>query len=179
MYKRVSEDTKSSGEKFQSGILDYCDEWETVICTRVDTQTEEVKKLRTTYNKYLSKVDGLRKKVQAQEAKGQEAPESVTEKLQRNEEKLDEASAAFEGAAAPLCALIEEVVESGWKDVFPMIQATMRWELQRSQTEAEAFGVWQPRNLEDAAPGLSKYQPPASPGKPKKSKKGTSAAPVN
>lgn len=142
--------------------MEYCEEWETVISTRVDQETDAVKKLRSSYNHYQSKVDALRKKVNAQEAKGQPVNETITEKLQRNEEKLDEASNAFESAAAPLCALIEEVVDQAWKDVFPMVQSAMQWELQRSRSEAETFGLWEPRDLEDAAPGLTKYQSPRS-----------------
>jgi hypothetical protein len=67
----------------------------------------------------------------------------LAEKLQRNEEKLDEASGLYESAARPLCVLIEEVVHYGYKDLYPLIVATMKFEMERGQNESRALHLFQ------------------------------------
>lgn len=150
VYQAASKDVGAASSLFQNEILDYCIEWESVVSTRVDKEMIATNKLREHYNHYQTKVEGMRKKVNGQEAKGKDIAETVTEKLQRNEQKLVEASADFEGAAAPLCVLIEEVVQEGWKDLYPLIQAAMKWEVDRSQKEARTFQRLQPGELETA-----------------------------
>jgi hypothetical protein len=134
--------------KYRNEVIEYCIEWEAVVTSRIDKEVENTKKLREMYNHYLDKVDALRKKVNVQETKGKGVNDTLAEKLQRNEEKLDEASNLFEAAARPLCVLIEEVVLCAWKDLYPMIQATMKFEMERSQQESRTFHLFQCDALE-------------------------------
>lgn len=150
VYQNASNQVGRSSQKYQQEVIDYCVEWEAVVTTRIDRELAATTKLRETYNHYQGKVDGMRKKVNAQEAKGKGVNESIAEKLQRNDQKLDEASSDFEAAAGPLCLLLEEVVHQGWKDLYPLIEATMKWEADRSQKEARAFQLLQPGALEAA-----------------------------
>jgi hypothetical protein len=162
VYQSASSEVEKANLKFQSNVLDYCVEWEAVVSARVDKEMAASKKLRETYNHYLGKVDGLRKKVNSQESKGKGIGEAVSEKMQRNEQKLVEASTEFEAAAGPLCTLLEEVVQQGWRDLHPLIQALLKWEVDRSQTEARTFLLLQPGALEavfNHATGVEK--PPA------------------
>jgi hypothetical protein len=137
-----------SSQKYQQEVLGYCVEWEAVVSTRIDKEMAATTGFRETYNHYQGKVDAMRKKVNVQEAKGKDINESVAEKLARNEQKLDEASAEYETAAGPLCVLLEEVVHQGWKDLFPMVLTTMQWEADRSQREARTFQLLQPGALQ-------------------------------
>jgi hypothetical protein len=173
IYQNASNQVARSSQKYQQEVIDYCIEWEAVVTTRIDKEMADVKKLRETYNHYQGKVDGIRKKVNVQEAKGKSVNDGVADKLKRNEQKLDEASSEFEAAAGPLCFLLEEVVYQGWKDLYPLVQATMKWEADRSQNEARVFQQLQPGTLEAAFPtgiGASKSasikKKPTPPGSP-------------
>lgn len=150
VYQNASNEVARSSKKYQLEVLDYCTEWDAVVTTRIDKEMADIKKLRETYNHYHDKVDVLRKKVNAQEAKGKSANEVVADKVKRNEQKLDEASSEFEAAAGPLCILYEEVIQQGWRDFYPLVQATIKWESDRSQSEARVFQLLQPGALEAA-----------------------------
>jgi hypothetical protein len=151
---QVSADrTEKFHTKYQKHVLDYITEWEAVVSGKVDKEQAVVKELRKTFLHYQSKVEGLRKKVnQAKSGKG-DVPDTVTEKLDRNTEKLDEASQAFEAAAAPLCYLIEEVVRNGWKDLLPVLFAMMDLESEHCQHRYDVMQAWnRGQILEAAAP---------------------------
>ena len=139
VYHQVSQQVNKYSDKYERDIVDYCTEWETVISKRVDAEVAAVKKLRESYNHYQVKVEGMRKKFNGQESKGKTVKDDMKEKLQRNETKLEEASSDYEAAAAPLCCLMEEVVEQVWKDLAPVLQSTMSWEADRSHKEAKLF----------------------------------------
>ena len=142
VYCNASNQADRSSLKYKNDILDYCIEWESVISSRIDKGIETTKTLREAYNHYLNKVETLRKKVNGQETKGKSVNDSLAEKLQRNVEKLDEACSMFEAAARKLCVLIEEVVHYGWKDLYPLIQATMKFEIYQSQQAARIFQMF-------------------------------------
>jgi hypothetical protein len=150
VYMKASADVDSL--KYDQDILAYLSEWENVVTSRVDRESKEVEKLRKTFMHYQTKVDSLRKKVNAAEDSGKETNEATAEKLKRNKEKLDAASEEFEDAARPLCVLIEEVVRQGWKDVLPLIKSMMGWETVRSKNEASVFSEWKPSHLENGLP---------------------------
>jgi hypothetical protein len=147
VYVKASADVDS--EQYDRKVLAYLSEWENVVTGRVDRESKEVEKLRKTYMHYQTKVDCIRKKVNAAEDSGKETNEATAEKLQRNKEKLDAASQEFEDAARPLCVLIEEVVRQGWKDVLPLIKSMMSWETARSKNEASVFSEWKSSQLDD------------------------------
>jgi hypothetical protein len=150
VYMKASADVDSL--KYDQDILAYLSEWDNVVTSRVDRESKEVEKIRKTFMHYQTKVDSLRKKVNAAEDSGKETNEATAEKLKRNKEKLDEASKEFEDAARPLCVLIEEVVRQGWKDVLPLIKSMMSWETARSKNEASVFSEWKPSHLENGLP---------------------------
>jgi hypothetical protein len=129
--------------KYRHEVIDYCVEWEAIVSSRVDKKADDTKKLREMFNHYQDKVDALRKKILLQETKGKPANNSLVEKLQRNEEKLDEACELYESTALPLCVLIEEIVQYGHEDLYPLIQSTMKFEMERSQNEARTFHLFQ------------------------------------
>jgi len=139
IYNQVSHQVHKFSDKFERDVLEYCVEWEHVVTTRVDRELAKITTLRENYNHYQAKVDGLRRNVNKQESKGKTIKDDQVEKLKRNEDKLDEASAEYEAAATPLCCLIEEVVHAAWKDLVPLLQTVMTWEADRSHKEAKLF----------------------------------------
>ena len=143
VFHNTSNVSAKNSFKYKNDVLAYCIEWESVVSTRVDKDVLDIKKLREMFNHYQDKVDSLRKKVNGQETKGKSINATLSEKLQRNEEKLDEASGLYEASARPLCVLIEEVVQYGYKDLFPFIVAIMKFEMERSQNESRALHLFQ------------------------------------
>ena len=143
VFHNTSNVSAKNSFKYKNDVMAYCIEWESVVSTRVDKDVLDIKKLREMFNHYQDKVDSLRKKVNGQETKGKSINAALSEKLQRNEEKLDEASGLYEASARPLCVLIEEVVQYGYKDLYPFIVAIMKFEMERSQNESRALHLFQ------------------------------------
>lgn len=143
VFQNASNVSAKNSFKYKNEVLAYCIEWEAVVSTRVDKDVQDIKKLREIFNHYQDKVDALRRKVNVQETKGKSINTPLSEKLQRNEEKLDEASGLYESSARPLCVLIEEVVQYGYKDLYPFVVATVKFEMERSQNESRALHLFQ------------------------------------
>ena len=65
--------------------------------------------------------------------------ESMVEKLERNEQKLQKAFQAHEIRAAQLCVIIEEATHSGWKDLLPLIENILKWDETRMARENQSY----------------------------------------
>lgn len=121
---------------YEDKVVDYCIEWERIITSRVDAELKETNKMHFKLNHYTSKVLGLRKKVNSHNNRGNETPDKkLSEKLKRNEVKLQDAWKAHERSASKLCDLIEEVTARGWKDLYPLVTASMQLEVERASGE--------------------------------------------
>jgi hypothetical protein len=129
---KVSNDFAAS---YDEKIVAYCIEWERIVTSRVDDELKDTNKLNERLNHYQTKLEGLRTKVNNMTEKGKEVPKKVSEKLTRNEKKLDQAWRAHEKSASKLCNLIEEVTVRGWKDLYPLVKASMQWEVERANGE--------------------------------------------
>jgi hypothetical protein len=130
---------KVSAEQYQKNVIDYVTEWEQIVTTRVDEGSKETYALHRTLNHYQSKIDPLRKKVNAIESKGKGSPAKLSEKLVRNEGKLDEAWKLYETNASIHCNLLEEVTKHGWKDLYPLVKASLEWEAVRAAGENDVY----------------------------------------
>lgn len=146
-------------EEYQQCILAYALEWEQVVTSKVDTELKQVKKLQQSRLHYEKKVEGLRRKVNTLDSKGKDLPPELMEKLVRNEQKLKDSWEVHEIRASSLCSLIEEVVQYGWKDLYPLVANLIKWEFNRSGGELAMYGKYPlmlqafqdtfERNLED------------------------------
>lgn len=135
---------------YAESVLDYVTEWEQVVSARVDSELAVCKKLQTSRRHYTQKVETLRNKVNDMEEKCTANNNSNTsavknlqamqEKLERNEEKLNDAWESHETAASRLCVLIEEVTQKGWIDLYPLLQSFMQWESHRCSSEDDVLG---------------------------------------
>ena len=112
---------ESRNDEYQQCVLGYALEWEQVVTSKVDLELKQVKKLQQSRLHYEKKVEGLRKKVNTLDNKGKDLSPDLMEKLARNEQKLKDAWEVHEIRASRLCFLIEEVVQYGWKDLYPLV----------------------------------------------------------
>jgi hypothetical protein len=66
-------------------------------------------------------------------------PVKLEEKLERNQQKLEQAWALHEEAASTLCHLLEQVTHKGWKDLAPLLDKAMEWECDRAMHDYNVF----------------------------------------
>jgi hypothetical protein len=149
VFRNASRVSAKYSLKYKNEIIEYITEWESVMSTRVDKDAQDTKKLREMFNHYQDKVDTLRSKINSQETKGKDITAAMSEKFQRNEEKLNEACELYEASARPLCILIEEVVQCGYKDLYPLIVMTMKFEMEHSQSASRALHGFQYETFEN------------------------------
>jgi hypothetical protein len=140
VYTEAASQSARDSANFQKSVIDYAIEWETITTTLIDDELKENKKLRESLQHYQKKVETLRKKVNTKDKKGKETPDKEADRLERNEGKLEEASNAYEAAAKKVKCLIEEAVRHGWKDLYPLIKVTLKWDVDRNEGEHETYG---------------------------------------
>jgi hypothetical protein len=124
-----SKASKGHADKFKAFALDYVAQWESTVATRITTDTKETDKLRRDADHYKVKVESLEKTIQKLQEKNKPVPEATTEKLNRNQEKLDEANTTYNRAAENLVALMEEVVDRSWRDLHPLLVKCLKFDL--------------------------------------------------
>jgi hypothetical protein len=131
--------SKGHADKFKAFALDYVAQWESTVATRIKADTKETDKLRLDADHYKIKVESLEKQIQKLQEKSSNkpVPEATTEKLARNQEKLNEANAAYQRAAENLVALLDEVVDRSWRDLHPLLIKCLKFDLDVHADEAE------------------------------------------
>ena len=134
--------------EFQKYVLDYITEWDSIVTSQLDKELKLNKKLQQDLLHYERKVDGLRKKVASLEQNPKKSvPELLQEKLERNEEKLQNAHANHEFQAGKVCILLEQVTKFGWKDLYPLLKNALKWEVNRLGRENLTYGKF-PKTLD-------------------------------
>ena len=126
--------------EFQQNVLDYAIEWEKGVTATIDMELQEVRKLQQHRLHYERNVHSLRRRVVALESKEKDIPSSLTDKLRRNENKLQSAWEGHEERASTLCLFIEQITDYGWKDLYPYIENLLKYEFNRSGRENLIYG---------------------------------------
>jgi hypothetical protein len=137
VHEALSKNTHKEIRKYQDNIIDYVVEWERIVTARFEEENTERQRLNGVLNHYQTKVEGLRKDVNKKLDKGLSSPSRKTEKLSRNEDKLKIAWEEHEHSASRLCDLLQEATESGWKDLYPLVIAMMKFDSEKSADERE------------------------------------------
>ncbi len=131
---------KRNSQEYENFILDYASEWHDIVTAMLDSEIDLVRQLQRRRFHYERKVGALRRRTNTIESRGKDVPAALGEKLLRNEQKLSHAWENHEQRATRLCALLEEVTENGWKDLYPLIQNTMKFEWNRVSRDMTSFG---------------------------------------
>lgn len=139
VVQEASKEMQKFAATYQDMVVDYCVEWEQIVTERVDEGLKETAKLHETLNHYQNKIEGLRAKVLSKESTTKGSPQGLTDKLARNEKKLEVAWKEHERSASTLCNLIEQVTMRGWKDLYPLVVNVIGWEIERASGEYDAF----------------------------------------
>jgi hypothetical protein len=126
---------------YHTHVMDYVDEWDDVVTSMGDKEIKAVLDLSKKRDHYVYKVDKLRKKVNRIEKRGaRDAPPSLQQKLDRNENKLEKADYMYEDKSNDLAVVLKESVQKGWIDLYPLIKNSMKFEVNRLGRESSSFG---------------------------------------
>lgn len=126
--------------EYHEQVLDYTTEWDYIVTTTVEKAMMLHKKLEQDVLHYENKVARLRSKAHETEAKGRLLSSQQSERLNRNEMKLNDSWQIHELACGSLCNLFEEIAEYGWHELYPLVKSTIEWEINRLEREKSTFG---------------------------------------
>jgi hypothetical protein len=113
---------KISRIEFNYHVVDYAAQWETDVTTKIDASLKVYKKLLKERNHYDTKVISLQNQIQRQESKGKELQPALVERLERNIVKRKNARESHEKDASKTVMLLQEAIEFGWKDLYPLLK---------------------------------------------------------
>ena len=119
-------------EQYNEYLIKYVEEWEHTVSSRVNGLLLRYRELHHTAEHYSTKVIGLMHKVDRTKS----VREALAEKLDRNEIKEMGAFEARDTVAESLFLLIDEITERAWRDVFPLLLRTCRFEADLSAAQA-------------------------------------------
>ena len=148
---------KAGEEQYEKDILDYAKEWEKVAVTKVDAALKLYRRLEQDASHYEKKVATLRNKVDQMESKGKAVTKKQAAKLARNEEKLKDAWNIFEQESGAACNLIEEIIENAWRDVVPLVENTMKWEIDNLERNKATYAALYPSILKSINSTVESY----------------------
>jgi hypothetical protein len=183
--------------KYADQLMEYCiqyiQEWEIVVTTRIRSNIKQAEELRKDLNHYEKKVKGLLDGEAKLAEKQKDMTDSQKDKLKRNQEKLDQARLEFDKYATSVCHIIDSALDLAWKDMTPLVYRLANMELDRigGKEGSEAFAnslsnlvetlkaVADEFNIDTSLPERTAKPAPASASKPvgtpKRSKSGDSS----
>jgi hypothetical protein len=88
---KLSEKSGTLATKYQETVLDYGQEWMSIVTKMMHTEVGQTEQCHKTVRHYEDKVAKLHKNVDGKETNGKSPRKAQVEKLQRNEEKLAKA----------------------------------------------------------------------------------------
>lgn len=134
-YCSIERQMSALNNKYATNIEQYCvdyvNEWEIVVTTRVEAAVSKAEELKKTWQHYDKKYQGLSENEAKVTDRGKELRQSDKDKLKRNEEKLDVAKQEFDKAATTACHLIDSAVDCAWMDMTPIVFRLTNMELDR------------------------------------------------
>lgn len=135
-------------QEYHQQILGYLNDWQDTVSAQVEAKISILPKLRDTREHYQTKLDSIRAKIEKLEEAEKSVPQTTQERLERTEEKLGIALTAHEAAASKACFLIEQIMKCAWKDLYPLVNRMMKWELNKLGREEKSYGQHLPATIE-------------------------------
>jgi glutathione S-transferase len=141
--KTTTTTTTTSEENLyqQQQLLEYVIEWEDIVTADLGQQLYILKKLE----KNKTRCEKKNKKLQHWTEVASKDGASIsgrfhTRRLVRNQDKLSEALQVYHVKEREIVFLLQQVTKHGWKDLYPLVEATLELEMQRMKEEEDAFG---------------------------------------
>ena len=130
LYRLACEVSEFDAADYRKNVIESLLEWEKTIKTKVDADLTEIHRLSHRLDHNQSKVGNLTKKMKSLK-EGKEVPRKLMEDLDRYQAKIDQDLKTFN--------LLEEVVASKWKDMYPVVKAFMEWQTDHAAKEYDIF----------------------------------------
>lgn len=124
--------SKKYHAQYSDYLLGYVENWERVVSTRMKGLLIHYRELQDNVAHYNKKVLGLLSKVD----KSKNVRQKLAEKLDRNEIKEVGAVEVRDIVGEHLYLYIEEVMDRAWRDVFPLLLRSCRFEADFSTAQA-------------------------------------------
>ena len=130
----VSQTTLNSrAVEFHAQVLDHVDQWHNAVTTRVNNGTKTTDALRREVDHYGYKLDSLQASVAKIQEQGKPIPAATTEKVERNQQKLQQANDSYRAAAHEHYWLLDEVVNRSWRELHPVLLHLLEFDLNVNQ----------------------------------------------
>jgi hypothetical protein len=107
--------------EYEDTIIDYVIDWSKLVSVKVTSEIKEASTSRDLVVKYKKKVANLRARNEKTQAKQTQVPEKLVDKLDRNQDKLEQAEHAYEKHMTNLDRLCSELIDQSWKDLYPLL----------------------------------------------------------
>lgn len=127
--------SKQHHDQYGNYLIKYVEDWERVVAQRIHGLLIHYRELQENAVHYNKKVGGLLHKVD----RSKSVRHTLAEKLDRNEIKEMGAVEARDTVGEHLYLYIEEVMERAWRDVFPLLLRSCRFEAEFSAATASAL----------------------------------------
>eukprot|EP00980_Cylindrotheca_fusiformis_P025725 scaffold14515_cov97-Cylindrotheca_fusiformis.AAC.4 len=135
-------------QEYSQQILGYINDWQNAVSAHVKAKTSVLPKLKRRREHYARKLETLRGRIERLETPEKAAPKAVQERLERTEVKLSQALTAHEDAACRACFLLDQIMNYAWKDLYPLVSKTIKWELNKLGREERTYGELLPSTIE-------------------------------
>ena len=139
--------------EFSSSVMDYFTLWQNTVTARINADYKMTDQLRRDADHYTDKVTSLKTQIDKLQSQAKPVPQDKTEKLQRNEQKHQEAVGAYHRSAKHLILVMEELVDRSWRDLHPLILKLLQFDLDHHFDESESL-----RDLQRAVDDLHHLQ---------------------
>ena len=131
MERQMSALNNHYAEHIERYCIEYVNEWEIVVTTRVEAAVTKAEELKKTWIHYDKKFQQLTDNETKMSDRGKELRQADKDKLKRNEEKLDVAKQEYDKAATTACHLIDSAVDCAWMDMTPIVYRLANMEMDR------------------------------------------------
>jgi len=127
--------------EYQQQILAYIEDWLATVSNQLDEKLEEIPHLRATRQECEGKMEKISNKQKSN-------PDSFDQELaDATQQEMYKAIEEHEEACSKACFMIDQVVRKGWKDLYPLVNKMMKWELNLLGRENKSYGQFLPETL--------------------------------
>mmetsp|Transcript_10635 Transcript_10635/g.15563 ORF Transcript_10635/g.15563 Transcript_10635/m.15563 type:complete len:466 (+) Transcript_10635:193-1590(+) len=138
-HSSMNKRSKLYTDKYQQFVINYVENWEQVISSRVTTGLKQAETLRLDLEHYSRKVESMRANATAMMSKGKIVGAKAADTLKRNEQKWINAQASHEAFKSSMLMLLDEVTERAWKDLHPLLLKMLQFDTTYSADEVRIF----------------------------------------
>ncbi|KAL3941570.1 MAG: hypothetical protein SGBAC_004098 [Bacillariaceae sp.] len=136
-------------EKYQREILRHAQDWQEACNEDVARKVKEYQELERRYFHCNTNTARLRKRANNADSWNLEfVLQKIQPRLEKSEAELAVLVQEHKEKANEVCFLLDEVTAHGWKDLYPMVESTMEWEVDRFHQNEDTNGQALPATLE-------------------------------